>query len=220
MEGLFLIRDMVSKGLRSQILSKLDDSVFVDGKTTASGMAENVKSNEQVDLDRVSGVKDQIVDVIRNHAEFEYLAMPKLMSSLLINRYRPGMAYGTHTDNAVMAGGGRSDLSFTLVLSEPDNYEGGELCMETPFGEQAVRIPAGAMLIYPTGGLHRVAAVTSGERIAIVGWVQSRVRDAAKRQILHDLDRSRKAYLEKVGHDRTADLLFKSTANLRRMWDE
>jgi PKHD-type hydroxylase len=220
MEGLFLIRNVLPKDLRQRILSKLDDSVFVDGKTTAQGMAENVKSNEQVDLKRLPGVTDLIMDAIGSHPEFNYLTMPKLMSTPLISRYRPGMTYGTHTDNAVMSGGGRSDVSFTLMLSDSESYDGGELCMETSFGEQAVRIPAGAMLVYPTGGLHRVAPVKTGARMAIVGWLQSRVRDAAKRQILYDLDRSRKAYLKNVGHDRVADLLFKSTVNLRRMWDD
>jgi len=211
---------MMEAGLRARILSALDDAEFVSGSTTASGMAENVKSNEQVPLDKVPQLKKQVLEVISSHAEFQYLTMPKLISNLLISRYLPGMRYGTHTDNAVMGTGGRSDLSFTLMLSDQESYEGGELCMETSFGEQAVRIPAGAMLLYPTGGLHRVAEVKTGQRIAIVGWIQSRVRDAAKRQILHDLDRSRQAYLKAVGHDRTADLMFKSTVNLRRMWDE
>jgi PKHD-type hydroxylase len=220
MEGVFLVKDVLSRKLRHQILSKLDDSVFVDGKKTASGIAADVKSNEQVDLKKVPGMAEEIAGIIRENGEFQYRAMPKLFSSLLINRYRAGMAYGSHTDNAVMAGGGRSDLSFTLVLSDLESYEGGELCMETPFGEQALRITGGDMLVYPSGGLHRVAAVRSGQRIALVGWVQSRVRDAAKRQILLDLDRSRQTYLKKVGHDRAADLLAKSAANLRRMWDE
>lgn len=206
--------------VRAQILKQLKAMSFEDGKATASGMAESVKVNEQIELEKLPEVKRQVIELLRNHAELQYLTMPKLVSNLLISRYRKGMAYGTHTDSAVLAQGGRSDLSFTLMLSEDGDYTGGELCMETVFGEQSIRIPAGAMLVYPTGGLHRVAEVMSGERIVIIGWIQSRVREASKRQILFDLDRAQKSYLDKVGHDRAADLLLKSTANLRRMWDE
>lgn len=127
---------------------------------------------------------------------------------------------GMHTDSAIMNTGYRSDISFTLSLTDPETYEGGELVMETSFGEQPIKIPAGTLIIYPTGGLHRVAPVTQGVRLVVVGWVQSRIRDAAKRQILLDMHQARKAYLQKVGHDRNADLMFKSSENLRRMWDD
>lgn len=217
---MYLLRDVLSPALRREVLARLDDDLFVDGGRTASGMAKTVKANEQVELARIPDVVERIVEVLKQHREFQYLAIPRLLSTLLISRYREGMAYGTHTDNAVMPGGGRSDLSFTLMLSETDAYDGGNLCMETAFGEKALRIPAGAMVLYPTGGLHRVAEVTRGERIAIVGWVQSRVRDPEKRLILHDLDTVLRAYLDRAGHDRNADLLLKSIANLRRMWDE
>lgn len=220
MEALFLITDVLAPELRREILAQLDESLFADGKTTASGMARAVKSNQQADLSRLPALAERLFGILKDQHDFQYRAMPRLLSNLLISRYRVGMAYGTHTDSAIMPGGGRSDLSFTLMLSEPNDYDGGELCMETPFGEKSARIPAGAMLLYPTGGLHRVAEVTRGERIAIVGWVQSRVRDPARRQILHDLDRVRRTYLDRVGHDRAADLLLKSSMNLRRMWDE
>lgn len=215
---LFSLRDVLPEKLRISILEQLKDEHFIDGKATANGMARTVKSNQQVDLAKFPEFALEVTNALQQHQQFQYLAMPQRLSNLLISRYQSGMSYGTHTDGAIMPGGGRSDLSFTLMLS--DGYEGGELCMETAFGEKAIRIPAGTLLLYPTGGLHRVAEVTKGERIAIVGWVQSRIRDPQKRQILMDLDLARKAYLEKAGHDRQADLMLKSSTNLRRMWDE
>lgn len=220
MDNMFLLRNVLTPDQIKATLGLLDDNIYQDGKSTANGTAKDVKHNEQVDLERLPELADEIITTLRDNREFQYLSMPQRLSSLLISRYIPGMAYGTHTDSAVMNGGGRSDLSFTLMLSDQNSYEGGELCMETPFGEKQFKIPAGALVLYPTGGLHRVNQVVKGSRIAIVGWVQSRIRDDRKRQILQDLDLVRKAYLDKIGHDRTADLLLRSTANLQRMWDE
>jgi PKHD-type hydroxylase len=220
MEGFFLLRDVLTNETRNRILSTVRKAVFVDGKQTAGGMARAVKNNEQIELARIPELADEIIALLRKNREFQYLTMPSRLSTLLISRYQPGMAYGTHTDNAIMPGGGRSDISFTLMLSDEGSYQGGELSMETSFGDQTLKIPGGSLVLYPTGGLHRVVEVEDGERIAIVGWIQSRVRDAAKRQVLYDLDKALKDHLNHVGHDRTADLLFKSTANLRRMWDE
>lgn len=106
---------------------------------------------------------------------------------MLFSRYTPGMSYGTHVDNAVMAGK-RTDLSFTLFLSDPRSYEGGELVMQDNGAERAFKLPAGQMILYPTSVPHRVAEVASGARLAAVGWVRSYIRDTGEREILFDLD--------------------------------
>ena len=114
----------------------------------------------------------------------------------------------------------RSDLSFTLFLSPPDAYDGGELVIEGSAGEQAFKLPAGGLVLYPSSTLHRVAPVTRGERLAAVSWVQSQVRDPACREILFDLDTARRTLFQREGKSREFDLLSKSLANLLRLWAE
>ena len=112
----------------------------------------------------------------------------------------------------------RSDVSLTLFLSDPATYTGGELVIESTQGEQAFKLPAGAMIIYPSSTLHRVEPVTQGVRLAAVTWVQSLVRDMADREILFDLDTARKAVFAQHGKTAEFDLLSKSLANLLRKW--
>jgi PKHD-type hydroxylase len=122
-------------------------------------------------------------------------------------------------DNAYMVGG-RSDLSFTLFLSEPDQYEGGDLVLEDPGGESAVRLPAGHALVYPSSLLHRVEPVTGGERLVAVGWIQSRIRRGDRRELLFELDTARRALFREQGKEEIFDLLTRSYSNLLRMWGE
>ena len=117
-------------------------------------------------------------------------------------------------------GGIRTDVSFTLFLGDPASYDGGELVMEGTGGEQAYKLDAGSMILYPSGALHRVEPVTRGARLAAVGWAQSLVRDPGKREILFDLDTARRAIFRQQGKTAEFDLISKSTANLMRLWAE
>ena len=128
-----------------------------------------------------------------------------------------GMEYGTHVDDPIMYNL-RSDVSFTLFLSDPQTYEGGELVMETSGGEQAYKLNRGDMIAYPSTTLHRVNPVTSGERMAAVGWSQSYVRDQNQREILWELDVARRGIFEKEKKSREFDVISKAHANLLRMW--
>lgn len=220
MDALFVIKQFLSADQLAQVHKDLANAEFVEGKQTARGMAREVKENEQLQPESVPELLPRLSQLIAANQVFVNLAMPRSLSSVMISRYREGMSYGLHTDAAVLPNGTRADLSFTLFLSEPGSYEGGELAVMTALGEQRIKAEAGSLVLYSTGDLHRVTPVTRGERLAVVGWVQSRVRDARQRQILIDLDRVRREWLEKIGHDSTADLLLKSSANLRRMWDE
>ena len=150
---------------------------------------------------------------------FRSIARPKDFVNMLASRYQPGMAYGTHVDNALM-GGVRTDLSFTLFLKEPDSYEGGALVIEGNDGESEIKLPAGSLVLYPTTTLHHVSEVTSGERLAIVGWVRSYVRSHENRETLFDLENSI-ASLRLANVDRAIlDRLLKVKANLMRGWVE
>lgn len=129
------------------------------------------------------------------------------------------MEYGAHVDDALM-NGIRSDVSFTLFLSDPATYEGGELVIETSSGEDDIKLPAGSMIAYPSSSLHRVAPVTRGTRLAAVGWARSLIRDAGRRELLFDLDTARQSLFAREGKTAEFDLLSKTSANLLRMWVE
>jgi PKHD-type hydroxylase len=138
---------------------------------------------------------------------------------MLVSRFRPGMSYGTHVDAAIMDGQ-RTDLSFTLFLSDPDSYDGGELVLEENEGDTAIKLPAGGLVLYQTTSLHRVAEVTRGERLAIVGWIRSYIRSPEHREILFDLDQSVAALREIEVDRRVLDRIFKVRNHLTRMWAE
>lgn len=204
-----------------RIRERLERATFVDGRRTAGWHAQLVKRNLQGDRrDReVEAVLAELRDLLLAHPVFVAATRPRTFCSLLLSRYEPGMAYGRHVDDALM-GGLRTDVSFTLFLSDPDTYEGGELVIEDSEGENAVRLPAGSLYLYPSTTLHRVEPVRSGVRLAAVGWVRSFVRDADAREILFDLETARRREFEANGKSETFDLLSKCFANLLRRWAE
>jgi PKHD-type hydroxylase len=129
------------------------------------------------------------------------------------------MQYGTHMDNAIMDDM-RVDMPLTLFLSDPSTYDGGELVVDFSTGERSIKLPAGSGVLYATTALHRVAEVTRGERLAVVTWIRSLVRDPAKREILLDLKTAQRRLTILVGKTREIDLLGKSYTNLLRRWCE
>tara|TARA_R110000868_G_scaffold42990_1_gene145157 strand:- start:140 stop:598 length:459 start_codon:yes stop_codon:yes gene_type:complete len=144
-------------------------------------------------------------------------ARPAQFSNLILSRTEDGGNYGLHVDNATMGPVEtriRTDLSFTLFLSDPEDYDGGELLLETSSGEYRAKPPAGDLVLYPSGALHRVTPVTRGTRLACVGWIQSEVRRADQREILFDLENLRA--ISPQGDTRL--VLDKSISNLIRMW--
>jgi PKHD-type hydroxylase len=148
---------------------------------------------------------------------FQIAVRPKRIVRAMFSRHKSGDSYGTHVDNALMDGE-RTDVSFTLFLSDPEHYSGGELVIETAAGEEAVKLPAGSLFAYPSTTLHRVERVTEGNRLAMVGWVRSLVRDASQRELLYDLDTARRTLFDRTGKSVEFDLISKSCANLLRMW--
>ena len=144
------------------------------------------------------------------------------MRPILFSRYTGGMGYGDHVDNALMGDESRirSDLSFTLFLSAPSEYEGGELTIEDTRGTQAYKLDAGALVLYASDTLHRVETVTSGVRQVAVGWVQSLIRDPRQRQIVFDLEVVRRQLFQQQGKTPQFDMLSKSISNLWRLWVE
>ncbi len=206
-------------GLRQRLAAH----AFVDGAATAGWHAKLVKRNRQaVAGPETRALQGELAEALGRHELFQLACRPRRIRPALFSRYEPGMEYGSHVDDAVMGGTDpiRSDISFTLFLTPPDAYDGGELVIETTAGEQAFKLPAGGLVLYPSSTLHRVAPVTRGERLAAVSWVQSQVRDPGCREVLFDLDTARRLLFQREGKSREFDLLSKSVANLLRLWAE
>ena len=181
--------EVLSQGQVNGFVNVLSDtSLFESGARTAGRAAKRAKNNLQGAAERpeIQRVVQTVRERLHKHEEFQRFAMPSKIGRLMVNRYEPGMTYGHHFD-AAFIDGHRTDLSITLFLTEPDEYEGGELEIVTTMGRQAIKLPAGCALVYPSDQLHGVLPVTSGARLAVVGWIQSRVRLAEHRNILYQL---------------------------------
>lgn len=219
---MLIIEDVLAAEDVERVRTALESARFRDGRATAGASARKVKRNEQAagGDPAIDALGRFVRQALERHPVFALWAQPARWSHVLFSRYRPGQAYGLHVDDAIMAAadGGRmrTDLSFTLFLSDPESYSGGALVVEDAYGEREARLPAGGAVVYPTGSPHRVAEVTSGERLAAVGWIQSRFRRPDQREIVFDLSRLRTAAPE--GEPKL--LLEKSISALTRMWGE
>ena len=193
---------------------------FIEGRATAGERLHKAKNNQQIPWDHpvMAQITPLVMQALGRSDDFMAAAQPRRLAAMLVSRYRPGMAYGMHVDAPIMGEPNhvRSDVSFTLFLSEPDSYRGGELAFETGSGEAAYKLPARSAICYPTGQLHRVRPVEQGERLAVVGWVQSLVREAAVRELLRDLSEAREQLAGQEGAERALELINKTYFNLLR----
>jgi PKHD-type hydroxylase len=209
------------------LITQLQSSAFIDGKLSAGASARLVKQNLQ--LDRHSENYQPLAQLVHNamlrHQLVRSFAFPKQIFAILFNKYEAGMSYGDHFDTAIMPGVDgepphRSDLSFTLFLSDPATYSGGELAINTFAGTARFKLSVGDAILYPASTIHRVETVTQGTRLAAVGWIQSLIKDPTQREILHDMSKA----INKLGTNLTGTpevlLLSKSYANLLRLWAE
>ncbi len=196
------------------------DEFWRDGRETARGRARQAKSNQQVLADGPGkGILETLERAIMSNDIVKSAAQPDRFARIMLNRYGEGMEYGSHVDAAYIDGV-RTDLSCTLFLSGPEDYDGGDLVIDSAGAEDRVKLAAGSLVLYPSTSLHRIEKVTRGARIACVGWIKSRIRDQEDRDVLFDLDR--------VGADLTAlnapgdirDRLANVRNNLMRRWGE
>jgi len=216
-----VIADVLSDEDLDAVREALARTRFVDGRATAGFAAREVKHNRQADAtDKVlDPVRSMVAARIMANDLFRIAARPKQLTPLLFSRTEAGMQYGEHVDDALM-GGMRTDVAFTLFLDDPESYDGGQLVIVSAAGDDAIKLPAGSMVVYPATTLHRVAEVTRGVRHVIAGWARSLVRDAARRELLFDLDTARRTIFMRDGKSHEFDLISKSLANLLRMWAE
>ncbi|MEM7001865.1 MAG: Fe2+-dependent dioxygenase [Pseudomonadota bacterium] len=195
-----------------------EDALFESGVRTAGAQAAASKTNQQAKagpeaLRIVQQVKDELV----RRDDFQRFAVPAQIGRVMISRYEAGMHYGSHFDEAFIDGV-RTDLSFTLFLSEPESYTGGELALHSPAGSQAIKLPAGCAIVYPSDQMHEVLPIESGVRLAVVGWVQSRIKSTAERMLQYELGEATHAIA--AGSDLAAvELKLKMVRNnLLRLW--
>ena len=211
--------------LRS-LRAALDGADWTDGRETVGVQGAQVKRNEQLpDASPMrAALARTVLAALARSPLFFAAALPLKTMAPRFNRYHGGGEYGMHVDGAVMQSGEhghvRSDLSCTLFLAEPDDYDGGELVISDTYGEHEVKLPAGDLILYPSSSLHRVEAVTRGARLASFFWVQSMVRDDASRRLLFELDTAIER-LRTSGSDQEAVLQLTGVYhNLLRRWAE
>ncbi len=203
----------------------LDSTDWVDGAVTAGHQSAKAKHNSQVPENHpvAQQVGDMILAALGQNALFISAALPLKVFPPLFNRYAGGQSFGTHVDNAIRQVTGtphrvRTDLSATLFLAEPEEYDGGELSVEDLYGVHSVKLPAGHMVLYPASSLHHVRPVTSGARVASFFWIQSMVRDDAQRRILFDLDSSIQGLAHTIPDHPVSVQLTGIYHNLLRCW--
>jgi PKHD-type hydroxylase len=224
---LLAIPDLLSPEQVSSARSLLDRSEWIDGKVTAGPQSARSKNNQQVAESSAAAesVGDMILTALQRNALFVSAALPLRVFPPLFNRYQGGHAFGNHVDNAIRQIGAtghriRTDLSATLFLAEPDEYDGGELSVEDTYGVHKVKLPAGDMVLYPSSSLHSVTPVTRGARVASFFWVQSMIRDDGRRTLLFDLDVSIQQLSRDVPAHPSVVQLTGVYHNLLRQWAE
>lgn len=215
----FQILSLLTGAEVEYLVSELSRVKFVDGRSTAAGIAGDVKHNLQAERSgtALAALDEMVFARLRDNAEFQLFAHPKRVLAPSYSRYEPGMDYGSHIDSAVMGGSSplRTDFAMTVFLSQPDSYDGGELAMESPVGEQEIKLSAGEAIVYPATTLHRVTPVRRGVRLAAVTWIQSTVPDSRLRPILYDLGKA-VASAEAAGDKGQIQRLAKAYHNLLR----
>ena len=198
---------------------------FSDGSSSAGMAARRVKHNEELILNQthMSDLNNLVMNSLVNHPVYRSAALPLRIAAPYYAHYTKGMSYGEHVDDPIMGQGSelyRSDISITIFLNSPDDYDGGELVIQTSFGEQQIKLPAGNAILYPSSSTHRVAEVSRGERLVAVSWVQSLVQEPEKRALLHDMNQARETLLrDKPDADETRQVN-QSYINLVRMWSD
>ncbi len=219
------IENLLSKAEVQHLRQQLDNNQWIDGKSTAGGIAVTVKNNQQIDDKQPQALALQqfILQKISQHPLFIAAALPEKIYPPKFNRYSSGEHYGLHVDSAIMyLNNGeslRTDVSATLFLSDPDSYEGGELAIETQYGAQEIKLNAGDLLLYPATSLHEVRPVTAGARICSFFWIQSLVRNTQQREQLFDLDQTIQVLtLERGAADEQVRSLSALYHNLLRGW--
>jgi len=225
---LICVPDVLSKVEVADFRAAMDAAEWEDGRSTGGAQSAMVKKNEQLPPNGAIArqLGEAVIKALVASPLFVAAAIPKQIFPPLFNRYGVGQHFGIHVDNAVRGDHFtgtriRTDLSVTLFLSDPEEYDGGELIVEDYYGSHRVKLPSGHLVLYPASSLHTVTAVTRGVRVASFFWLQSMVRDGHARSLIFDLDTAIQGLVQRVGRDDPE--LVKLTGiyhNLIRCWAE
>ena len=222
---LLQIPDVLTPEQVSHARRILDEAEWVDGRVTAGHQSARAKDNQQLPEDSAAAreLGQMILGALQRNSLFLSAALPLQVFPPLFNRYQGGQSFGTHVDNSIRQVTGtshriRTDISATLFLANPDEYDGGELVVEDTYGVHGVKLPAGHMVIYPATSLHHVRPVTRGSRISSFFWIQSMVRDDGERTLLFDLDSSIQRVSQAVPDHPASVQLTGIYHNLLRRW--
>lgn len=222
---IFTIPSVLSPEQVRSLRERLAHSPYEDGGLTASGFAADAKNNLQLNLHQPHAfeLSQEIASHLLSHGQFQVAALPVKLSAPMFNLYKEGMYYGPHSDSALLSapsGPIRGDMSMTIFLSNPDEYEGGELEInDLNSGYHLIKLPAGSAICYPTYAVHQVKPVTRGERWACVLWIQSAIRDPYKRSLLWQLEQT--TQMIQSGQTQQALVeLSQARNNLLRQWAE
>lgn len=224
---LLAVPDVLTTEQAAQARRLLEQTEWVDGRVTAGHQSAQAKDNLQIPEDHpvARQIGEMILNALGQNALFISAALPARVFPPLFNRYQGGQSFGTHIDNAIRQVTGtahriRTDVSATLFLSQPDEYEGGELTVEDTYGTHSVKLPAGHMVLYPATSLHHVRPVTRGARISSFFWIQSMIRDDGRRALLFDMDVAIQRLNRDVPQHPSAVQLTGAYHNLLRQWAE
>ncbi len=222
---LITIPEVLNKEDIQLVLELMATANFRPGAASAGSEARRVKNNHEMFISEieVQRLNNLVMGKLIKNPDYIAAAFAAKIAAPYYAKYTTGMYYGNHVDDPVMGPPNqryRSDISITIFLNEPTAYEGGELVIETAFDEQKVKLNAGDAVLYPSSSTHRVAEVTSGERLVAVTWLQSTIRDPAKREILYKLGQAREALIKSAPGSNELELLSNSYVNLLRMWTD
>ncbi len=219
------IPEVLTKSQVQDLRSALDAGTWVDGAASAGALAAEAKRNLQFSTEspHYASLSQAIVTALERQPLFVSATLPQHILPPMFNRYAAGNTYGNHVDNAIQLDRRtglrlRTDVSVTVFLSEPEDYEGGELVVDDTYGSHEVKLPAGDAIVYPSSSLHRVESVTAGERVASFLWVQSLVSDAWQRSMLFDLDMTLLKLRNQIGNTEEIVALTGHYHNLIRQW--
>ena len=195
-----------------------NEKLWEDGKKTAGNHAAKVKNNLQLNRNSDLSIKYSklISKKIISEPIIKSFCLPKIIHGTMFTKSLKNMQYGRHIDNAFMSSG-RADLSFTLFLSDANEYKGGELVIENINSEKSFKLNAGEIILYPSTYLHSIQEILNGERLVFIGWIESYVKSIEEREYLFDIDAAAKSLLSKHGRSDELDLIFKSYSNLLRL---
>jgi PKHD-type hydroxylase len=222
---LLRVPQVLSAEEAARLRARLEAAPWADGRATAGYQSAQEKRNEQLPEDSAEAreLGDAVLAALQKNALFFAAALPRRVYPPLFNRYRGGMDFGSHVDNAVRfhppsGQRFRTDVSATLFLAPPEDYDGGELVVEDTYGVQSIKLPAGDMVLYPATSRHRVLPVTRGARVASFFWIESMVRDDAQRALLFDLDVATQQLTRDAPGSSALVALTACYHNLLRMW--